>query len=108
MNYHQYNPSTDKLEVGTKIRLAGREGEITYIDDSEEPHRTMWQDGNYCWLDLALFTFEIEDLPAKPLTIDKRVKQDLGVILASNDVEYKVLAKALSYLNSLEEAWRKK
>ena len=29
--------------------------------------------------------------------------RNLGGILASNDVEYKVLARALSYLNSLEE-----
>ena len=107
MNYHQFNPSTDTLEVGTKIRLAGREGEIDGIEsavEEDDSFNIVWSDGirDYIFC-LQRFTFEIADKPAKSLTIDKRVKWDLGLILASNDVEYKVLARALSYLNSLEE-----
>ena len=109
MTFHQFNPSTDTLEVGTKFDLAGTKGEIIDIDETPNhwPHNVWIEsdpDADTLKLDLTKFPgLLIEDKPAKPRTIDKRVKGDLGVILASNDVEYKVLARALSYLNSLEE-----
>lgn len=109
MTYHQFNPSTDTLEVGTKIRLAGREGEIVegvsilYTNDT-------WRVGfeGFESVELVSLThyplLEIADKPVKPLTIDKRVKE--GVMKAyhqwADDSEER-LDNVIAYLNSLEE-----
>lgn len=103
MTFHTFNPSTDTLEVGTKIRLAGREGEIKGF---EEMYRAMaevlWTSGDTDFLHLYEFTFEISDKPAKPRTIDKRVKGEIMRIM--NPQIHSYLGKDLAnYLNSLEE-----
>lgn len=84
-----YRPYTkeDKLEVGTKIRLGGREGEIARMNEDE---RYLYgivfaNDPVVCNLDLAEFTFEIEDIPLPPLKIDKRVKEKLKEIIEDED-----------------------
>lgn len=115
MTYHTYNPSTDTLEVGTKIRLAGREGEIYVIDNNplvETKHLIRWP---YCssdnWVDLNKFIFEIADKPVKPLTIDKRVKHRIGALINIieidigdvGDLKWDSVIELENYLNSLEE-----
>lgn len=105
MTFHTFNPSTDTLEVGTKIRLAGREGEIGDVDQSADyHHKIQWLDGEIEWLTLDRFPLlEIADKPVKPLTIDKRVKGELlekfcgSFEFDSDDNKFR------TYLNSLEE-----
>lgn len=105
-----YRPYTkeDKLEVGTKIRLAGREGKI--VEDISELHthdtwRVMF--GGYDSVEeVALIEYpllEIEDIPLPPLKIDKRVKEEL---INRFGKEFPSCAKDnefVDYLNSLEE-----
>ena len=114
MNYHQFNPSTDTLEVGTKIRLAGREGELMNWLIAKAGFKKLW---GIKWstgynieshlLDLESFTFEIADKPAKPLTIDKRVKDRLLKILTDTmwgmEIKPANIEEARAFLNSLEE-----
>ena len=54
--------------------------------------------------DLESFTFEIADKPAKPLTIDKRVKGEI-LHIAYDDMSdsARCLLNIEAYLNSLEE-----
>lgn len=107
MTFRQFNPSSDTLEVGTKIRLAGREGEIIgeeYGEVSKVYHMIKWDNEEIdCW-SMHAYTFEIADKPVKPLTIDKRVKE--GVMKAyhqwADDSEER-LDNVIAYLNSLEE-----
>ena len=114
LTYHTYNPYTDKLEVGTKIRLAGREGEITGIENTLG-YYSFWVLWKYDkgiesgWIYLFSFPgLEIEVPPAKPLTIDKRVKTYLLETLPKLELVSTVRSNKLScdiiaYLNSLEE-----
>lgn len=117
MTFHQFNPSTDTLEVGTKIRLAGREGELMNWLIARAGFKKLWaikwstgynvdcgvNGAEYHLFDLESFTFEIADKPAEPLTIDKRVKGELlekfcGLFEFDSDDN-----KFRTYLNSLEE-----
>ncbi len=109
LTYHTFNPSTDTLEVGTKIRLAGREGEIVedvsilYTNDT-------WRVGfeGFESVELVSLThyplLEIADKPVKPLTIDKRVKGEI-LHIAYDDMSdsARCLLNIEAYLNSLEE-----
>ena len=111
MNFRQFNKDTDTLEVGTKIRLAGREGEIDGIEsavEEDDSFNIVWSDGirDYIFC-LQRFTFEIADKPAKPLTIDKRVKDRLLKILTDTmwgmEIKPANIEEARAFLNSLEE-----
>lgn len=103
-NYRPYTKE-DKLEVGTKIRLAGREGEIRAITTSITPYDVVWDnsiDGDANIINLKSFIFEIEDISLPPLTIDKRVKEEIMRIM--NPQIHSYIGKDLvDYLNSLEE-----
>jgi len=97
MTYKTFNKDTDTLEVGTKIRLGGREGYIKqYID--EDNITVDWGDSSQNTLSLHLFTFEIA---VSPLTIDKRVKEN--IISICNDIPTMYADVIYAYLNSLEE-----
>ena len=98
MTFKTFNPSTDTLEVGTKIRLGGLEWEIV---DEDYPSRTHEiENSDYkTWVPLMDMAFEIADKPAEPLTIDKRVKENL---LNMCDIEISHI-NIKRYLNSLEE-----
>lgn len=105
-----YRPYTkeDKLEVGTKIRLGGREGEITDVRDwGGNKCDILWEDGDLGCLYLDYFTFEIEDIPLPPLKIDKRVKEEIFRIFKFKgfwrQTEESMSAEVMAYLNSLEE-----
>ena len=104
MTFHTFNPSTDTLEVGTKIRLAGREGEITLYCEDSWFVGIRWSNGDAVeFAGLKDFPLlEIADKPAKPLTIDKMVKGEIMRIM--NPQIHSYLGKDLAnYLNSLEE-----
>ena len=103
-----YRPYTkeDKLEVGTKIRLAGREGEIVNTDMGTEdlPYNVEWSDGSTYYEPLQLYPLlEIEDIPPPPLTIDKRVKEELINRFGKEFPSYAKDNEFVDFLNSLEE-----
>lgn len=104
MTFHTFNPSSDTLEVGTKIRLGGREGEIARDNGDERYRWGIAFDGDpiICNLDLQHFTFEIA---VSPLTIDKRVKGELERLLKINSLDHRsaIVSDVMDYLNSLEE-----
>lgn len=114
MTFRPYTKE-DKLEVGTKIRLAGREGEIENFDTEEYPesdgeyvnwstHLVKWRGcKNQCFIDLRFFDFEIEDIPPPPLTIDKRVKEELINRFGKEFPSYAKDNEFVDFLNSLEE-----
>ncbi len=110
MTFRNYNPSTDTLEVGTKFDLAGTKGEIIDIDETPNhwPHNVWIEsdpDADTLKLDLTKFPgLLIEDKPAKPLTIDKRVKGEI-LHIAYDDMSdsARCLLNIEAYLNSLEE-----
>lgn len=104
--YKLYNPSTDTLEVGTKIRLAGREGKI--VEDVSDLYTySTWRVGfeGFESVEPVSLThyplLEIADKPVKPLTIDKRVKENL--IGICDDIPVHFASAFIEYLNSLEE-----
>jgi len=107
MNFRPYTKE-DKLEVGTKFDFAGRKGVI--VEDPDEAryllgHKVAWEDGNTGYIDFTKFTnFLVKDIPPKPLTIDKRVKDGIWDIM--NDfthTEAYRIRLIKDYLNSLEE-----
>ena len=120
MQYEVYDPTKHTLEVGTKIRLAGREGELkSWLLTRRDFHKlwgVKWSTGYIvdCGIngaeshlfDLEAFTFEIA---VSPLTIDKRVKQEIKCTLSSwshlvGGDSVKGLCKDIErILNSLEE-----
>lgn len=107
MNYRPYTKE-DKLEVGTKIRLGGREGEI-YIMLKHGLFGIKWSDFETDTLSLLRFTFEIEDIPPPPLKIDKRVKSKINLItsnwhhLVGGEPVRGLCNEIDALLNSLEE-----
>ena len=115
MTFETYNKDKHTLEVGTKIRLAGREGEIVNTDMGTEdlPYNVEWSDGSTYYEPLQLYPLlEIEDIPLPPLTIDKRVKEDIFSLIESITVDIAVkcggdtwesVDELNRYLNSLEE-----
>jgi len=105
MTYHQFNPSTDTLEVGTKIRLAGREGEIKehWLANHGFKSGVEWNANESNNLYLENFTFEIAGKPAKPLTIDKRVKGEILCMMSDQGTALDKFITIEDYLNSLEE-----
>ena len=108
MTFHTFNPSSDTLEVGTEIRLAGREGEIVedvsilYTNDT-------WRVGfeGFESVELVSLThypfLEIADKPAEPLTIDKRVKGEILDLVYESGLGEVKIEPIEAYLNSLEE-----
>lgn len=107
MIFETYDPTKHTLEVGTKIRLGGREGEIT----GSEQHRHWviywlnWDNGRGIDNDgLYLELFPLLEIAVSPLTIDKRVKEN-ALFLAGQlyDGEGAALDSVVDYLNSLEE-----
>ncbi len=105
MTFHQFNPSTDTLEVGTKIRLAGREGEITLYCEDSWFVGIRWSNGDAVeFAGLKDFPLlEIADKPAKPLTIDKRVKGEILCMMSDQGTALDKFITIEDYLNSLEE-----
>lgn len=101
LTFETYDKDKHTLEVGTKIRLAGREGVIT--EEVGSPYWvTVWDNGYPEHIDLRAFP-ELQ-IAVSPLTIDKRVKEEIlrlagtlydGAEVALDDIE--------SYLNSLKE-----
>lgn len=126
MTFHNFKPSTDTLEVGAEIRLAGREGELMNWLIARAGFKKLWgikwstgynvdcgvNGAESHLFDLESFTFEIADKPAKPLTIDKRVKGNANSFanviyeIAYKENNLSLLRKVKSFrvwLNSLEE-----
>lgn len=104
MTFETFDPTKHTLEVGTKIRLGGREGEIARDNGDERYRWGIAFDGDpiICNLDLQHFTFEIA---VSPLTIDKRVKGYMRGLYDgwdSGDSDG-CLSALIVYLNSLEE-----
>jgi hypothetical protein len=99
MTFETYNPTKHTLEVGTKIRLGGREGEIARDNGDERYRWGIAFDGDpiICNLDLQHFTFEIA---ISPLTIDKRVKWEIIRLCKGEVYEVQMVQ---DYINSLEE-----
>lgn len=113
MNFRPYTKE-DKLEVGTKIRLGGREGKIVEIYRFKsliDLHAIEWRNGGRLSLELHRFTFEIEDIPLPPLKIDKRVKEEIQSLINAislsvtdvGDLKWQSVVELESYINSLEE-----
>jgi hypothetical protein len=102
MTYKTFNKDTDTLEVGTKIRLGGREGEIARDNGDERYRWGIAFDGDpiICNLDLQHFTFEIA---VSPLTIDKRVKGEILCMMSDQGTALDKFITIEDYLNSLEE-----
>ena len=113
MTFHTFNPSTDTLEVGAEIRLAGREGKIlsssVNMAANNVWYKISWND-DIDATQLFLLNYpllEIADKPAKSLTIDMRVKERLLKILTDTmwgmEIKPANLEEARAFLNSLEE-----
>ena len=105
MTFHTFNPSTDTLEVGTKIRLAGREGEITLYCEDSWFVGIRWSNGDAVeFAGLKDFPLlEIADKPVNPLTIDKRVKGEILCMMSDQGTALDKFITIEDYLNSLEE-----
>ena len=108
MKYETYNSTKHTLEVGTKIRLGGREGEIlsssVNMAANNVWYKISWND-DIDATQLFLLNYpllEIADKPTKPLTIDKRVKEKLMEFKRSHITEAADVSFE-SYLDSLEE-----
>lgn len=108
-----YRPYTkeDKLEVGTDFMIAGRAGKIVDLNRSAIfPHKVYFDGIKSVLFDIDLLWFpllEIADKPVKPLTIDKRVKEEIFRIFKFKgfwrQTEESMSAEVIAYLNSLEE-----
>jgi len=100
MQYEIYDPTKHTLEVGTKIRLAGREGEIGshYPVNVKYPQIIYWDDNTNMSCNIAKFP-EIE-IAISPLTIDKRVKWEIIRLCKGEVYEVQMVQ---DYINSLEE-----
>jgi hypothetical protein len=106
MTFHTFNPSSDTLEVGTKIRLAGREGEITFVYEDNnlgQCYKIEWNVDDENVIYLQEFDFEIVIPPAPPLTIDKRVKGEILCMMSDQGIALDKFITIEDYLNSLEE-----
>ena len=112
MTFETFNKEKHTLEVGTKIRLAGREGVIEshYPVNVKSPQIIRWHDGRTLNCDLA--SFPLVEIAVSPLTIDKRVKADIFSLVESITVDIAVkfggdtwesVDELNRYLNSLEE-----
>lgn len=100
MTYELYDKDKHTLEVGTKIRLAGREGFIVKLDAWGKTHSVQWpmpDTGSVQELYLVMFP-ELQ-IAVSPLTIDKRVKKEIINCMDDNHP----LKAIEDYLNSLEE-----
>ena len=104
MTFETYDPTKHTLEVGTKIRLAGREGKFQECDIDECPlsdlEVILFDDGGKEHIDIYKYTFEIA---VSPLTIDKRVKGALVDIYNGPHDHETTLRMIYNYLNSLKE-----
>lgn len=108
MNYEIYDSTKHTLKVGTKIRLAGREGEIVLTDSTggELGYQVEWTKLNHSYINLN--AYPLLEIAVSPLTIDKRVKEEIEKIEMGEyfDGPYNhemVVDRIRSYLNSLEE-----
>jgi len=103
MQYEIYDPTKHTLEVGTKIRLAGREGEIGshYPVNVKYPQIIYWDDNTNMSCNIAKFP-EIE-IAISPLTIDKRVKGEILCMMSDQGTALDKFITIKDYLNSLEE-----
>lgn len=105
MTFRPYTKE-DKLEVGTKIRLAGREGEISMVEKCDDyfVYVIKWEyirNAECVWLSLDLFPGL--EIASKPLTIDKRVKEELINRFGKEFPSYAKDNEFVDFLNSLEE-----
>jgi len=77
MNFETYDPTKHTLEVGRKIRLGGREGEIILTDSEggELGYQVEWEKLTHSYLDLS--AYPLLEITVSPLTIDKRVKEEI-------------------------------
>lgn len=107
MNYVQYDPKVHTLEIGTKIKLAGREGSISGIyNQPAEVYMVYWQPEAY----IQETPVEVDEFPdlliaIEPPKIDKRVKEEIRAIIMkdSDGVTNAAVSRIMGYLNSLEE-----
>jgi hypothetical protein len=105
MTYHQYNPTKDTIKVGSKIRLAGREGEVMSI--CSDTYEVLWPNPSGCnTLTLSLFpALEIAD---EPLTISPRLKEEIRRHLSTlylaegRETKERVEILDMEWLDSLE------
>ena len=100
MIFETYDPTKHTLEVGTKIRLAGREGIITEKDDSRY-YVVAWANGHPEHIDLKAFS--LLEIAVSPLTIDKRVKGEILCMMSDQGTALDKFITIEDYLNSLEE-----
>ena len=111
MIFETYDSTKHTLEVGTKIRLAGREGEIIKEETDTHVEEVYFRDRNEkAYMNLAAFPGL--EIAISPLTIDKRVKSNIlnkliFLEIHANDRELgrvqNTLNSIFDYLNSLEE-----
>ena len=76
MPYKKYDPKVDELREGMKIRLAGREGEVSVVG-SERAH-VLWSEtlDTTGWYDiLQHHWYPYLEIFVQPLTIPQRTKQ---------------------------------
>lgn len=104
MTFETFDKDKHTLEVGTKIRLGGREGAIEDVHPSYAI-TVKWSDGNKdVFYTLERFPgLEIEDTSLPPLKIDKRVKEDLIRLSKKYGHPDSDIQAVVAYLNSLEE-----
>lgn len=100
MTFETYDPTKHTLEVGTKIRLGGRDGEIGshYPVNVKYPQIIYWDDNTTLPCDISKFP-QIE-IAVSPLTIDKRVKWEIIRLCKGEVYEVQMVQ---DYINSLEE-----
>lgn len=103
MTFETFDPTKHTLEVGTRIRLAGREGEIilTGVGGGELGYRVEWEKLTHSYLDLS--AYPLLEIAVSPLTIDKRVKGALVDIYNGPHDHETTLRMIYNYLNSLKE-----
>lgn len=108
MTFETYDPTKHTLEVGRTIRLAGREGEIVLTDSEggELGYQVEWGKLTHSYLDLS--AYPLLEIAVSPITIDKRVREEIRKLLVYESVGngpmmHREGRRVMDYLNSLEE-----
>lgn len=104
MQYEVYDPTKHTLSAWTRIRLAGREGEISRKLSKSDMWDIHWDDLSDT-LEMELLAFPLLEVGVPAPKIDKRVKQRIISTYENwsfNDNEG-CIESLLEYINSLEE-----